>query len=439
MFMTLLAAFQTLLHRHSGQDDIIVGTAVGGRNQPETEALIGFFINMLALRTDFSGDPTFVELLQRVKEVCLGAYAHQDMPFEKLVEEFQPDRDLSRSPLFQVAFGLQNAPRTAVRLGELGLQPVSVAMETVRYDLTLWLTEGRESLGLSWSYRDELFSAERIEWLQGRFERLLEEIVAQPEWRLSQFAVESRAEEAEREAREAERRAALEAGGVAALVAVDEVEGYELTAQQEQVWQRGGETWLWGAVRVAGELEVERVQRVVQELAATEEVLRSGFARLPGMDQPLQVLRGESAVVLEVEEVEAVALPERIEQWGRGGEWVEAEEQWGVKLWHIEGETVLGVRMRPLCGDRETVRSVIEEVLGGYERELLGVEPGEMPRRVQYADYGAWQKEVLEEEGAEGKAYWEREQQRGSERELQLGLERRCGRRRVATAAGGGR
>ena len=94
----------------------------------------------------------------------------------------------------------------------------------------------------------------------------------------------------------------LEAGGVAELVAVDEVEGYELTAQQEQVWQRGGETWLWGAVRVAGELELERVQRVVRELAATEEVLRSGFARLAGMEQPLQVLRAESAVVVEVEE-----------------------------------------------------------------------------------------------------------------------------------------
>ena len=95
------------------------------------------------MRADLSGEPTFVELLQRVKEVCLGAYAHQDLPFEKLVEELQPERDLSRSPLFQVAFGLQNVPQTAARLGELELRVVNVASESVRYDLTLWLTEGK--------------------------------------------------------------------------------------------------------------------------------------------------------------------------------------------------------------------------------------------------------------------------------------------------------
>ena len=189
--------------------------------------------------------------------------------------------------------------------------------------------------------------------------------------------------------------------------------GYELTAQQEQVWVRGAETWLWGAVRVHGELELERMQRAVRGLAEAEEVLRSGFARLAGMDQPLQVLREESAVAVEVEEVETAVLEESMEQWGRSTYWDDAGEQWGVKLWRVGGETVLGVRMRPLCGDRETVRSVIEEVLSGDAREL---------QRVQYADYGAWQKEVREE-GAEGRAYWEREQQRGLGRELRLGLE----------------
>ena len=110
--MTLLAAFQSLLFRHSGQDDIVVGTPIANRRYRELEDLIGFFVNTLALRATLRWQTlTFTELLQRVREVTLGAYAHQDLPFEKLVEELQPERDLSRNPLFQVMFALQNAPR----------------------------------------------------------------------------------------------------------------------------------------------------------------------------------------------------------------------------------------------------------------------------------------------------------------------------------------
>src|SRR5262249_34714818 len=111
LFMTLFAAWQTLLHRYSGQSDIVVGTPIANRHQAETEELIGFFVNLLALRTDLRGNPSFAELVQRVRGTALGAYAHQALPFEKLIEELQPERDASHSPLVQVVFVLQNAPQ----------------------------------------------------------------------------------------------------------------------------------------------------------------------------------------------------------------------------------------------------------------------------------------------------------------------------------------
>ena len=119
LFMTLLASFQTLLHRYTGQDDIVVGTPIAGRNVAEIEGLIGFFVNTLVLRADFGGDVTFRDLLVQVRESTLEAFTHQDVPFEKLVEELQPERDLSRSPLFQVMFALQNVPDHSVALAGL--------------------------------------------------------------------------------------------------------------------------------------------------------------------------------------------------------------------------------------------------------------------------------------------------------------------------------
>jgi aspartate racemase len=137
LFMTLLAAFQTLLHRYTGQDDILVGSPIAGRTRTETEALIGFFVNTLVLRTSLHGNPSFRELLGRVREVALGAYAHQDLPFEKLVEELQPERRLNHSPLFQVMFALQSVPRYSLELSGLSLQTLAVDNGTAKFDLTL--------------------------------------------------------------------------------------------------------------------------------------------------------------------------------------------------------------------------------------------------------------------------------------------------------------
>jgi amino acid adenylation domain-containing protein/non-ribosomal peptide synthase protein (TIGR01720 family) len=185
LFMTVLAVFQTLLHRYSGQPEITVGSPVAGRNYAETEGLIGFFVNTLALRTDLSGEPTFVELLRRVKEVCLGAYAHQDLPFEKLVEELQPERDLSRSPLFQTMLVLQNAPPPPdLRSARLQLSRIGIENASAKFDLTLLLHEQGEELHGSLQYATDLFERPRIERMLRHFETLVQGIVANPEPRL---------------------------------------------------------------------------------------------------------------------------------------------------------------------------------------------------------------------------------------------------------------
>ncbi|MBI2998772.1 MAG: non-ribosomal peptide synthetase, partial [Deltaproteobacteria bacterium] len=194
LFMTLLAAFQILLHRYTGQDDIPVGSPIAGRNRAEIEGLIGFFINTLVLRTDLSRDPTFRELLARVREVCLGAYAHQDLPFEKLVEELRPERDLSRPPLFQIMFILQNTPLEALELPGLTVSPLNVSSDTAKFDLTLSIEQAAGSLATSLEYNTDLFDEATISRMLGHFQTLLQSIAANPEQRLSDLPILTDAE-----------------------------------------------------------------------------------------------------------------------------------------------------------------------------------------------------------------------------------------------------
>jgi natural product biosynthesis luciferase-like monooxygenase protein len=180
-FMTLLAAFQVLLMRYSGQEDVAVGTAIAGRNRAEVEHLIGFFVNSLVLRTDLSGNPTFTEVLKRVRAVCLGAYEWQDVPFEKLVDEIQTERDLSRSPLFQVMFLLQNTPGKTGKRRPTTAKVVELQQSVARYDLSLSITEYDDGLDALIEYSTDLFEAATIERMVAHFETLLREIVADAE------------------------------------------------------------------------------------------------------------------------------------------------------------------------------------------------------------------------------------------------------------------
>jgi amino acid adenylation domain-containing protein len=194
-FMLLLAAFQTLLHRYSGQADILVGSPIAGRARVETEDLIGFFLNTLVLRGDLSGDPTFHELLQRTRQTALDAYAHQDVPFEKIAEAFQSSRDLSRPPLFQVMFVLQNEPLRPLELAGLKVSALPAHSGTAKFDLTLSIEESPGGLSGFIEYNTDLFDATPIRRMIGHFQTLLEGAVADPDQQLSRLPLLTDAEQ----------------------------------------------------------------------------------------------------------------------------------------------------------------------------------------------------------------------------------------------------
>ncbi len=189
MFMVLLAAFQTLLHRYSGQDAIVVGTPIAGRNRQELERLIGFFINTLVMRADFRDGLTFRQLLSEVKETALSAYAHQEFPFDKLVEELRPQRDLSHMPIIQAMFALQNTPEESIELPGLTIKQVNVDNQTARFDLSLNVWETGPALTGYLSYRTDLFDAATIVRMLAHFRNLLESIGRDPDERVESLSL----------------------------------------------------------------------------------------------------------------------------------------------------------------------------------------------------------------------------------------------------------
>jgi len=187
LFMTLLAAFKILLHRYTGEEDLVVGSPVANRNRMEIETLIGFFVNTVVLRTDLSGDPSFIELLERVRKVTLSVFEHQDLPFEVLVETLKPARDLSRTPLFQVMFVLQNAPSAELALPGVELEFLELDPETAKFDLTLiWEKEGDALRGVV-EYSCDIFEPATIDRLIIHLLTLLQSATARPEARLSEL------------------------------------------------------------------------------------------------------------------------------------------------------------------------------------------------------------------------------------------------------------
>jgi non-ribosomal peptide synthetase component F/aryl carrier-like protein len=208
LFMVLLAAFKVLLSRSTGFEDIVVGTDTANRTRLELEELIGFFVNNLVLRTSLAGNPTFREVLARVRETTLGAYLHQDLPFELLVRELQPLRSLGQTPLFQVLFVLQNTPSPEVAIATLKASAVEVNLGLSKFDLAVFVVPFDGKLTVNWSFKTDLFDRSSVEQLSSQFATLLESIVEQPDAPVSKLEILSAMERERREREQSERRQA---------------------------------------------------------------------------------------------------------------------------------------------------------------------------------------------------------------------------------------
>ncbi len=291
LFMTVAAGFKILLSRYSGQQDISIGTPVANRNRAEFDRLIGFFINTLVLRTDLSDDPTVRELLQREREVALGAYAHQDIPFEKLVEELQPDRNLSRTPLFQVMFALQNVPRETLDLPELNLTSFGVELTTAKFDLTLMMEDTTQGMYGAFDYNKDLFDVTTIARMANHFERLLTAMVSNSDERISCLQLLTGDEEqlfeqwndTRREYRTdlplqhfIEEQAALSPSAIAVVFEKEQLTYRQLNQRSNQLAHYLRQAGI-GAESVVGIL-MERSSELVIALLAT---LKAGAAYLP--------------------------------------------------------------------------------------------------------------------------------------------------------------
>jgi amino acid adenylation domain-containing protein len=263
LFMGLLAVLTGLLRRATGEEDVVVGSPIAGRGRQETEELIGLFLNTLVLRADLPGDPSFRELLCRAREVSLEAYEHQDLPFEKLVDELDLPRDLSHTPLFQVLLVLQNTPLERLELPGLTLLPVSgLEGTTAKLDLSISFTESGESLSGLWKYNTDLFDKSTAERMCGHFERLLGAMVASPDLRLSELSLLTAGE----------RQQLLEWNGTAADFPLERClhEWIEIQASRTPEVVAvvcEGEALTYGEL----DARADRLARVLRGLGATEE------------------------------------------------------------------------------------------------------------------------------------------------------------------------
>jgi len=286
LFMVLLAGFKALLYRYTHQDDLCVGTFIANRNRSEVEGLVGFFINSLALRTHLEGNPSFEDLLQRVKETALGAYAHQDLPFERLLEEIQPERSLSRTPVFQVMMVLQNMPLPPLALTGLQCEPMELKTFRSNFELTLWCYETGGEIKLVLEYATDLFEPGAIQGMLHHLRNLLTDACDRPQTKLSSLAMLSPSEK--------ERLLEVWSGRRAAHGAVPEPVCVHRWIE-EQARQRPSHTALEACSENGGPPETQTYQALNQNASRLARYL---VAQGAGPDKRVSVLMHRSPLLI---------------------------------------------------------------------------------------------------------------------------------------------
>ena len=392
LFATLLAAFQVLLSRYTGQEDIPVGSAIAGRNRAETETLIGFFVNTLVLRTDLTDNPTFRELLSRVGKVTLEAYEHQDLPFEKLVEELQPERSLSRNPLFQVMFIFENAAMSSLELPGLGLSPVSFDREAVRSDLDLYLWEASGELHGHFVYNTDLFDAATIARMSERLQALVESVTRDPDTALSDLRLEGELK-------------------LPSLPPVTREQAkVPLSYHQERLWFinqfETGNVYETSPtyhnipllLHLSGRVSSEALESSLNAIISRHAALRTRIITEGG--QGLQLISPHESLKLRVvdlaDSAEQSSLDQVVERAlakARRPFALERDLLLRATLFRMgRDEAVLAVTVHHIIADKRTLRLIAEELGELYNAQMAGRAARLPEPALQYADYTEWQR-----------------------------------------------
>lgn len=399
LYVLLLAAYQVLLGRYSRQHDIVVGTPIAGRTRLETENLIGVFINTLVLRTDLSGTPSFRSFLRRVREVFLEGYVHSDLPVEQLVEILQPERDMSRNPLFQVMFQLRNAPQPPLKLPNLEVEHLDFNMGLAMLDLTLEIVERDGGLDCWFHYNTDLFNGATIARMAEQYENLLEAFVADPDRRLCDLPLVL---------------GPIENTCVTTEEIDDIYERSNLTSDQLLIWagqKLQPETPLYNVpvvFHIAGNVDRRHFQRAFQTLLESSDALRTVIREIDGIPQQTAL----SDFPYEIEFRDFSNLPE---PWTAVQAWLRSRSQSLIDFGKALFDCVLAkvtdrhyvwfLKLHHIIGDSRSIERIFRHVAQFYEHSVTGcLQRVELPAFKDYVEYEREYRRSLK--AREVESYW---------------------------------